>query len=107
MRWLVAALLMGLFLCTPALAQTCQFSLDQEKAKWTEQGLSVGEADPVQVVKAIEIRYGEKIEADQVFVLSKPGAPNVAIVFVKDRCPHSVLVMSVADYQAMLQAVSL
>ncbi len=77
MRWLVAALLMGLFLCTPAMAQTCQFSLGQEKAKWTEQGLSIGEADPAQVVK------------------------------VKNGCPHSILVMSVGDYREMIQAVSL
>lgn len=100
-RLIVALTALMVVLNSPALA--CDFPIETEKTKWSAQGFSVGELSAPKITRAIQVRWGEVIEADQVFILSKADAPNVALVFSTAGCPHSILVISVDDYKALLK----
>lgn len=102
MRYLAAALTAA-FLLSASSALACQYPLEAEREKWATQGLIVGEVSAVKLTKAIEVRYGETVAADQVLVLSKTESPNVVLVFVIAGCPQSILVLSRAEYQAMIE----
>jgi len=85
---------------TPAFA--CQHPIPQERAAWAKAGFDVAELKAAVVARLIKAHLGESIAADQVFVLYKEGAPNVALVFASDGCATNLMILSVGEFNAII-----
>ena len=88
---------------TPIAAPACGHPVTDAAAEWAANGLESKKVDAKTVTDAIKLRYGEIVAADEVSLLYKVGAPNVALIFAAQGCIFGVLLLTAGEYADLME----